>query len=149
MKGPWRPPRIYSWTIVAPGGDPLRLGAAGVCGDRQRVFARVTEALREAPPGSRGLVHSVTLSFARVGYVYDSLIARGRLDTASSAVVWDDLSAHGGWGRLDALFAGAPDGFSDSVPPEAIAAGLADLDSDRERRQATGSWMKAPNGGGS
>lgn len=134
---------------MPPGCDPLGLGAAGVCGDRQRVFARVADALREAPQGSRGLVHSVTLSFSRIGYVYDSLIARGRLDAVSGAVVWDDLSAHGGWGRLDTDFAGAPDGFGDSVPPEAIAAGLADLDSDRERRQATGPRMNASNGGGS
>ncbi|MBC6456314.1 hypothetical protein [Actinomadura sp. HBU206391] len=133
---------------MPPGTDPFHRGAAGVCDDRQRVFARVTEALREAPPGSRGLVHSVTLSFSRIGYVYESLIARGRFDAASGVVVWEDVSARGGWGRLDTLFAGAPERAGDSIPPEALAAGLADLHSDRQRRQATEPRMRASNAGG-
>jgi hypothetical protein len=102
--------------------------------DRARALACAGEALRDAPSGACGLVHRVTLSFARVGYVYDALVARGRFDPVSGAVVWEELPARTSWERLNASLAEP----RDAIPPEAFAAGLADLKSERERRLLLG-----------
>jgi hypothetical protein len=120
---PWEPPRLYSWTVLPAGGDGP--GAVGVTDDMQRALEHAGEALRAAPAGARGLVHRVARSFARVGYHYDRLIARGSFDPDSGLVAWEEQPPRRG--GLDALLAGAAVALGDSVPPEAVAASFADF----------------------
>jgi hypothetical protein len=127
------PPTLFSWSVVIGRGDPPPLGAVGVTDDRARALTRLGAALRDAPPGARGLVHRVLPSMARVGYLYDGLIARGTFDPAGDAVVWEELPDVGSW-RLGARFACG----RDAIPPEGVAAGLADLESERARRRSLG-----------
>ncbi|GAA2084055.1 hypothetical protein [Actinomadura alba] len=122
-------PTLFSWSVVTRCDGAVLLGAVGVTDEEQRALAGLGDALREAPAGARGLVHRVMLSFARCGYVYESLIARAALDPRSGAIVWEQFP-RGSFGRLNLLF-GETD---DSIPPEALAAGLADLEADREVR---------------
>jgi hypothetical protein len=125
---------MYSWTVVAPGGDSRGLGALGVTDDRARALARLGDALRDAPVGARGLVHKVMLSFSRVGYLYESLEAHGRYDPDSGAVVWEPIPDPSPWGtRLHARVTDPPEAIGDAIPPEAIAAGLADYEAERDR----------------
>jgi hypothetical protein len=100
-------PQLYSWTVIDQVGDPPLLGALGVCDDRQRALSRLSEALREAPAGARGVVHKVTVSLAEVGYWYDEVIALAEFDAATGAVVHRDVGPQGGWGRLNTLLSGA------------------------------------------
>jgi hypothetical protein len=132
---PWQPPRLYSWTVVTPRGDSSDLGALGVTDDRARALAHVGEELRDAPAGARGLVHKVMLSFSRPGYLYEALEARGRYDPGTGAVVWETLPEPSTWGQwLNARITDPPEAIGDAIPPEAIAAGLADLEAERGRR---------------
>jgi hypothetical protein len=98
-----------------------------VTDDEHSTLTRLSEALREAPHGSRGLVHRVMLSFARAGYIYESLIAVGRFEPSSGAVVWEDISGPTTWGLPCPRVTDSPESIGDALPPEAIAAGLADL----------------------
>jgi hypothetical protein len=131
---PWEPPRLYSWTVLAPEkGSPV-LGALGVTDDRNRALTCVDDALRSSPAGARGLVHKVMLSFSRPGYVYEGLEARARFDPGSGAVVWEVLQEPVTWGQqLHARVTDLPEVIGDAIPPEAIAAGLADLEAEQGR----------------
>ncbi|WP_222722592.1 hypothetical protein [Actinomadura alba] len=111
--------------------------------DGARARKYVADGLRDASDGARGLVHRVTLSFSRIGYVYEALVARGRLDPMSGAVVWEEFPAQNSWGRLNGLFAETVDG----MPPEAVAAGLADAEADQDRRRC-GLPTGSPSGRG-
>jgi hypothetical protein len=134
-RAPWSPPRLYSWTVVASGKNSPALGALGITDDRNRALTRVGDALRSAPAGARGLVHKVMLSFSRPGYLYESLEARGRFDPVSGTVVWEALPDPSPWGRqLCVRVTDPPETIGDAIPPEAIAAGLADLKADQGRR---------------
>ena len=86
-------------------------------------YLRPVDALRSAPAGSRGLVHRVMLSFSRVGYVYEGLVARCRIDPADG-VEWDELPSPFTWTGLAPMF---------TDPPEAITTGLVDFQVHRER----------------
>ena len=132
---PWEPPRLYSWTVVTPQKGSPTLGALGVTDDRNRALTRVGEALHSSLAGARGLVHKVMLSFSRPGYLYESLEARGRLDPVSGTVVWEAIPEPGTWGRqLHARVTDPLAAIGDAIPPEAIAAGLADLEAEQDRR---------------
>ena len=128
-------PWLFSWTIVTNSGKPPHLGALGVSDDQQRVFSHVSEALRAAPKGSRGLVHKITINPVKPAYFYDDLVARADLDPESGTVVWREFPPRGGWGRLDAFFTAAAETIGDTLPPEAISAGLTDLEAEYERRK--------------
>jgi hypothetical protein len=125
---------MFSWTIVPPDGETHRLGALGVTDDRARALVRAGEALRTATSGARALVHEVTLSFARVAYLYDALVARGRFDPLSGTVMWEEFPGQASRSRLRPLLCQA----GDAIPPEAVAAGIADLDTERKRRRMLG-----------
>lgn len=125
---PWEPPELYSWTIVAPDGELPERGALGITDHERRALAAVSAALRAAPEGSRGLIHQVTLSFSRAAYLYVALVARGRYDPISNAVVWDEIPPRSSWAQLNAMVAEA----LDHLPPEAISAGLADAETHQE-----------------
>ncbi|MBC6458045.1 hypothetical protein [Actinomadura sp. HBU206391] len=127
------PPRMYSWTIA--GGDGA--GACGVTGDYDRTLDDVVEALASAPAGSRGLVHRVILSFSRVGYVYQGLVARCRIDPPTGDVVWDSLPSPASWSTLAPMFTDPPEILGDGIPPEAIATCLVDLATHEERLAQT------------
>jgi hypothetical protein len=122
------PPRMYSWTIA--GGDGA--GAVGVTDDYERALDEVVDALRSAPAGSRGLVHRVSLSFIRTGFVYEGLIARCRPDPAGD-VAWDDIPPPSMWTKLAPMFTDPPEILGDGIPPEAIATGLVDIQTHQER----------------
>jgi hypothetical protein len=108
-----------------------------VADDHGRALLHAGDALREAPAGSRCLVHRVMLSFSRIGYFYEALVARGRLRRGSSGtVVWEALPAPGV--QLAPLITDARETIGDSLPPEAIAAGLADLELHQERLRRPG-----------
>lgn len=124
VRHPWEPPRLFSWTVLPPDDDGP--GAVGVTDDVQCALEHAGEALRAAPEGSRGLVHQVARSFARIGYQYDALIARGSFDHDSGTVVWEEHPPRGVLG-LDALLAAEAGALCDSIPPEAVAASHADL----------------------
>lgn len=133
---PCEPPRLYSWTVVAPGEDSPSLGAVGVSDDYGRAITSLGEALRDFPAGSRGLVHKVMLSFTRPGYLYESLMARGRYDSRSRTVVWETIPAPAIWGgKLYPRVTDLPADIGDAYPPEAIAAGLADYEAEQGRQQ--------------
>lgn len=116
------PLRLYSWTIVCP-PDAGNTGALGVTVDHGRALSAVTAALRDAPTGSRGLVHRVALSFSRVGYFYEGLVARCQLDPDSGGVVWDALPPVTSWSRSAPAVTDPPDRLNDGMPPEAVIAG--------------------------
>jgi hypothetical protein len=121
---------LYSWSIVGPtscGG-----GAAGVSDSKSRVFSRLSDALRTAPPGSRGLVHQVTRSLVRIAYSYDRLIARAELDPETGMVIWQEFPLSDTWWHTEVFL--NKDLSADILPPEAIAAGLADLDTEKHRK---------------
>lgn len=120
---------------MAPGRDSPALGALGVTDDRNRALTHVGDALRDAPAGARGLVHKVLLSFSRVGYLYEGLEARGRFDPASGTVVWEVLPEPTTWGWRKPLPTDPPEDVGDAIPPEAIAAGLSDLEVQQGRRR--------------
>jgi hypothetical protein len=120
------PQWMYSWTVV--NGPPQDLGALGVTDDRNRALTRVSDELRNSPAGARGLVHRVLLSLINPGYMYESLEARCRYDAGSGTVVWDQLPPPSTWANLRPLITDRPETIGDAIPPEAIAAGLADLD---------------------
>ncbi|HEX2313878.1 MAG TPA: hypothetical protein VHJ17_09100 [Thermomonospora sp.] len=130
-------PVLFSWTVVTCHGDARHVGACGVCDDRARALARLGDALLEAPAGAVGLVHRVTVGGVRPGYLYDGLVARARLNTATGTVDWLDASGlpPAGRGRADALLAAMAGAVGDTLPPEAVALGLADLESERLRRE--------------
>jgi hypothetical protein len=130
----WEPPRLYSWTVVVPKKGSPTLGALGVTDDRHHALTSVGDALRSSPAGARGLVHKVMLSFSRPGYVYEGLEALGRFDPASGTVVWETIPKPDAWGqRLDPKVTDPPQAIGDAIPPEAIAAGLADLEAEQGR----------------
>jgi hypothetical protein len=126
---PWEPPRLYSWSIV----DTER-GMSGVTDEHSRAVRRASDALRVVPAGARGLIHLVTPCLSRIGYVYERLVSRGLYNPATDTVVWEPAARCRRSDELGALLA---DG-SDGMPPEAIAAGLADLQAERDRRRALG-----------
>jgi hypothetical protein len=129
---PWEPPRLYSWTVIIPDHSG---GALGVSDDRNHALTRVSDALRGSPVGARGLVHRVMLSFTRPGYLYEALEARGRYDPASGAVVWEALPEPRPWGtQPHAGVIDPSEAIGDAIPPEAIAAGLADYAAEHGRR---------------
>ncbi|GAA2100514.1 hypothetical protein [Actinomadura alba] len=138
----WEPPRLYSWTIVA-GGD---VGALGVTDDHEHALAAVADALRSAPVGARGLVHRTMLSFSRLGYVYEGLVARCRIDPGSGTVVCDDLPRPSSWTRLAPTFTDPPEVLGDAIPPEAIATGLADLQVHHERLEQVSAPVNPSSG---
>ena len=123
---------MYSWTIVGGAG----VGAIGVTDDYELALDQVVDALRSAPADSRGLVHRVLLSFHRVGYVYEGLIARCRLD-AANCIKWDDIPPPSKWTKLAPMFTDPPEVLGDGIPPEAVATGLADLQTHRDRLNQT------------
>jgi hypothetical protein len=112
MRSPWpastNAPQLFSWTVIIESGDPPRLGALGVSDDRQRAVARLTEALHDAPTGSHGVVHHVTVSLAEVGYWYSDPILTAELDPSTGNVVLNETQPRGGWGPMNALFRSAP-----------------------------------------
>lgn len=127
-------PRLYSWTVIAPEEGSAALGAVGVTNDRTRALASLGDALRDAPAGARGLVHKVRLSFTRPSYLYQGLDARGRFDPGTGAVVWETPLEASTWGQqLDPEVTDLPEVIGDAFPPEAISAGLADLEAERGR----------------
>lgn len=126
-------PRFYSWTVVTPEASSLGLGALGVSDDRNRALTNLSDALRDAPAGARGLVHKVMLSFTRPGYLYEALVARGRFDPGSGTVLWETLPGPGTWGPH---VTDAPQAIADALPPEAVSAGLADLEAESQRPRA-------------
>ncbi|MCW2901351.1 MAG: hypothetical protein JWO67_3616 [Streptosporangiaceae bacterium] len=67
-------------------------------------------------------MHKVAVSFFRAGYLYESLEARCRLDANTGTVVWDEIPEPVSWGRPLVTEA-----------REAIAAGLADLETEQDR----------------
>lgn len=137
MNSSWDPPRLYSWTIV-PGERCSRSnGALGVTVDHDRALSAVSEALHDAPVGARGLVHRVALSFSRVGYFYEGLVARCRIRPETGAVVWDDLPVGGSWSRSAPALSDPPDLLNDGIPPEGVVTGLADLQVHQERLRNT------------
>jgi hypothetical protein len=106
----------------------------GVSDDRNRALINVGDAVRDAPAGARGLVHKVMLSFTRPGYLYERLEARARFDPGNGAVVWVTPPEASTWGRqLHPRVTDPPQAIGDAFPPEAIAAGLADLDAEQGR----------------
>jgi hypothetical protein len=126
-------PRLYSWTVIAPEEGSAALGAVGVTNDRTRALASLGDALRDAPAGARGLVHRVLLSLINPGYMYESLEARCRYDPDSGTVVWDQLPPPSTWANLRPLITDRPETIRDAFPPEAMAAGLADLEAEQGR----------------
>lgn len=129
MNRPWEPPRLYSWTVLPPDDDGP--GAVGITDDEQLALEHAAEVLRRAPVGSRGLVHRVAPSIARIAYYYVGVIARGSVDE-SGAVVWEDVRK-----SLDSL-------LLTEMPPEAVAAGLEDVETEYERRRLLGIPIEAP-----
>lgn len=131
---PQQPPRLYSWTVAR--GDDA--GAVGVTDDYDIALDEVADSLHSAPAGARGLVHRVSPSFTRTGFVYEGLIARCRLDP-DGGLVWDELPPPQSWGRLAPMFTDPPEPgqppavIGDGMPPEAVATGLADLKAHEER----------------
>jgi hypothetical protein len=87
--------------VVIQAGDPPHLGALGVSDDRQRALTALSEALRDAPTGSHGLLHEVTLSLARVGYWYDLKAVHAEVDQDSGEVILEELALACGWERLN------------------------------------------------
>lgn len=130
------PTRFFSWTVVVPESPSPGLGALGVTGDYGRAIVALSDELRAAPYGARGLVHKVMLSFTRPGYLYEALVARGWFDAVTCAVVWETLPNPGGWGlQLYARVTDPREAIGDAFPPEAIAAGLADYEAEQGRQQ--------------
>ena len=140
----WEPPRLYSWTIVSAADDST--GALGVSVDYDRALSATAEAIRDAPAGSRGLVHRVSLSFSRVGYFYEGLVARCCVDPDSGAVVWDNIPRPSSWSRTAPAVTNPPEVLNDGIPPEAISTSLADLQEHQERLKHTASAANAPSG---
>lgn len=128
---PWAPPRLYSWSIVGGAGA----GAVGVTDDYEVALDEVVEELAAAPAGSRGLVHRIYLSFVRAGYMYEGLVARGRI--VAGRVAWDTLPPPDSWTKLAPMFTDPPHVLGDGIPPEAIATGLVDLEIHEEREERT------------
>jgi hypothetical protein len=119
----WEPPRLFSWTVRPPDDDGP--GAVGVTDDEQLALEHAGEALLDAPAGSRGEVYRATPSDVRIAFVYDGLIARGRLDPKSGRVVWEHLR-------------GSLEGVVHGIPPEGLAAGRYDLAKESKRRRILG-----------
>lgn len=87
-QGPdYEPPKMFSWAVVTEVGDPPRLGAVGVCGDRDDAVRRLVEALKTSPIGAFGLVHRVQLGAAGGYYGYRWLLAKARRVTSTRVVV--------------------------------------------------------------
>jgi hypothetical protein len=150
MHGHVSAPPLFSWSVITRSGNsgksPL-LGAVGVTDDQERALERLCEALRDAPAESRGLMHKVTVSMAKPGhYYYDGLLVRVTVDACTGAVVSEEFPPRGAWGNLDALLKAAADALGDGIPPEAISAGLADLEAEVERRQHLGWPIGCPGG---
>ncbi|SEG69158.1 hypothetical protein SAMN04489712_10956 [Thermomonospora echinospora] len=103
MSGPATTERLFSWTVVERGGDPPALGAVGVCDDQGKAVRRLAEALREAPAGALGLVHSVTRPWWTDGYWYGDLLVRVQVDSGTGTVV----ARRGGGQPMDDVFAEA------------------------------------------
>jgi hypothetical protein len=129
---PWEPPRLYSWTIVGGAGA----GAVGVTDDYELALDEVVDALASAQAGSRGLVHRVSLSFIRTGFVYEGLIARCRIDPAGD-VAWDNIPPPSTWTHLRPMYTDPGQALGDAIPPEALTTGLADLQDHRDRLDRT------------
>lgn len=129
------PFRLYSWTIFKAIGDPPELGAVGVCDDQGRALTRMSEALREAPAGAQGLVHKVTCNPVKLAYWYDDLVARAQVNPSTGAVEVAERHPTEGWGRLGDVFAEMAEACADTPPPEALSAGLADLETAAEQRR--------------
>jgi hypothetical protein len=91
------PPRLFSWTVVVQAGDPPALGALGVSDDRDRALSDLSGALKEAPAGSHGLLHEVTVSLARVGYWYDLEALRAEVDQDSGEVILESARSSRRW----------------------------------------------------
>ncbi|MBA9005926.1 hypothetical protein [Thermomonospora cellulosilytica] len=72
------PTGMFSWTVVEPGETP-RLGAVGVCDDRDRAVRRLVEAMQDSPAGAVGVLHRVHLGMGGA-YYYDRLLAGMRRD---------------------------------------------------------------------
>jgi hypothetical protein len=76
---------LYSWDVRS--DDRHRAGPGGISGDRGSALEALAEALRDEPPGARGVVWSVHLRLGRPpGYDYDGLLALGFHDPHSGAV---------------------------------------------------------------
>jgi hypothetical protein len=135
MSRPWESPRLYSWSIVTP-DDGCDNGSIGVSGDEGRALQAAGEALWDAPEGSRALVHRVIRSMTRVAFLYERLVARGSIDTASGILMWEKLPSNH-WQSLSLRVAvtDPPEALADAYPPEAISAGLADAEVERQRLQ--------------
>lgn len=133
---PVRP--LFSWSVIPPGRGCDR-GAVGVTDDRRLAMAHVEAELQTAPVGSRALVHKVLPSLARIAYIYESLVASGRVNPRSGAVVWETLPNPAGWGQqLYPKVTDPREVIGDAFPPEAIAAGLADGETYDSQRQTAG-----------
>ncbi|MBC6458629.1 hypothetical protein [Actinomadura sp. HBU206391] len=86
----------------------------------------------------------MTPCFSRIGYVYERLVARGVYDAVTDTVVWRPAA-----GCASDRPGGLVTDGSDGMPPEAVAAGLADLEAERDRRRALGLPVLPPALGGS
>jgi hypothetical protein len=127
-------PALFSWTVVTRHDDLRRVGACGVCDDRVRAMRHLGEALLEAPAGAVGLVHRVTVGVAGLGYLYDGLIARGRLDPATGTIDWLETGCpRWAWGPTDALLKAVTGPAGAPLTPEAVALGLADPQTEGRR----------------
>jgi hypothetical protein len=131
---PERP--LFSWSLIL---RDDHLGAVGVSDDQDRALESLCEALRNAPvEGARGLLHKVTVNLAKPVYYYHRLLVRAAVDACTGVVTVEDFPPRWAWGDIDALLKTEADALGDGIPPEAISAGLADLEAEAERRQHLG-----------
>ncbi|HEV7933477.1 MAG TPA: hypothetical protein VGP70_14360 [Actinomadura sp.] len=119
---PSEPARLYSWTVVIPARTSSTVGDVGVTDDLNRAVGHVCDALRKAPLGARGLVHRVMLSFSGLGYVYEALVARGRVEPDSDTIVWDIIPAppQDPWDPSESSQQLTRRQTDDALPPEAM-----------------------------
>jgi hypothetical protein len=132
-------PDLYSWTVVPPADVRPEVGACGVVfKDRSRAFTVVGQALREAPAGSRALLHKVSLGRAKTGYCYEALLARAAVDQDTKAIVWQKFPTPAAWADGATTLSEAAEAMDPPLPPEAISASLADAEAEHELQEPGG-----------
>jgi hypothetical protein len=79
-------PTVFEWDITAEHQE----GLGGVSVDRGRAISAFSQALREAPPCTQGVLSEVALSSMGGGYVLVRVVARAEVDETTGLVVWAD-----------------------------------------------------------
>jgi hypothetical protein len=132
---------LFSWSIIL---SDDHLGKVGVTNDQSLALEHICEALRNAPAvGARGLLHKVTPCLSRIAYYYDNPLTVATV-SPSGTIVFAEFPPRGTWGQLDGLMAGYRDVLGYTLPPEAVSARLADLETESERRRQLGLPIDCP-----